>query len=251
MAVFPEDYEIQVSKLIKLWVAEGFLKPIPDESLENAAKAYLKALVDRNLIVVHRWHETQENVKSCIMHDLMRDLSITKAGEVNFLHVNMSRKQSLPPSSRLIIESRIIPVGTALSFPIVIFQKHGFWGLRLLRVLDILHIKFPEFPEEILKLVNLRYLALALHSMCPLPISVIRNLQTIYFRQLGDETRLTSEVMLEIFMIPQLRHLIFKAACPGFYLLPEKKFAVQQDLQTLSTVKVNSFLQKFLNQLQT
>ncbi|KAI3463882.1 hypothetical protein Pfo_020545 [Paulownia fortunei] len=37
MGAFPEDYEIRASKLIRLWVAEGFLKPISDKSLEEAA----------------------------------------------------------------------------------------------------------------------------------------------------------------------------------------------------------------------
>ncbi|KAK4402243.1 putative late blight resistance proteinR1B-17 [Sesamum angolense] len=52
MGAFPEDYEIRSSKLVNLLVAEGFVRPMSDKSLEEAAKTHLKALVDRNLIFV-------------------------------------------------------------------------------------------------------------------------------------------------------------------------------------------------------
>ncbi|KAG8379669.1 hypothetical protein BUALT_Bualt07G0113100 [Buddleja alternifolia] len=49
MAMFPEDCEIKISRLIKLWVAEGFLKPIKDKSLEDVAMVYLKDLMTETL----------------------------------------------------------------------------------------------------------------------------------------------------------------------------------------------------------
>ncbi|XP_022865474.1 putative disease resistance RPP13-like protein 3, partial [Olea europaea var. sylvestris] len=52
MGVFPEDYVIRVSHLIRLWVAEGFLRPNTHKSLEEVAKEYLEELIDRNLIMV-------------------------------------------------------------------------------------------------------------------------------------------------------------------------------------------------------
>ncbi|KAL0356088.1 UNVERIFIED_CONTAM: putative disease resistance protein RGA4 [Sesamum radiatum] len=42
MRVFREDYKITISKLTKLWVAEGILKPIRGKSLEQVAEAYLR-----------------------------------------------------------------------------------------------------------------------------------------------------------------------------------------------------------------
>ncbi|KAK4383499.1 putative late blight resistance proteinR1A-10 [Sesamum angolense] len=50
MGVFPEDYEIFVSQVIKLWVAEGFMKPLATKSLEELAWEYLSDLINRNLI---------------------------------------------------------------------------------------------------------------------------------------------------------------------------------------------------------
>lgn len=35
MAAFPEDYEVRASRLVRLWVAEGFLKPSEGKNLEE------------------------------------------------------------------------------------------------------------------------------------------------------------------------------------------------------------------------
>ncbi|KAG8378821.1 hypothetical protein BUALT_Bualt07G0024700 [Buddleja alternifolia] len=50
---FPEDHEVQVSILIKLWIAEGFLKPLRTKNLEEVADEYLEDLIDRNLVLIH------------------------------------------------------------------------------------------------------------------------------------------------------------------------------------------------------
>ena len=49
MGVFEEDMEILASRVVQLWVCEGFLKPIDNKSLKTIAEQYLKELVDRNL----------------------------------------------------------------------------------------------------------------------------------------------------------------------------------------------------------
>ncbi|KAL2492453.1 Disease resistance protein RPP13 [Abeliophyllum distichum] len=86
MAIFPEDFKIQKSKLTKLWVAEGFIKPDRSKSLEAVAEKYVEDLLDRNMILVHKRSCTGK-IKICSIHDLMRDLCVRKAQEENFLHI--------------------------------------------------------------------------------------------------------------------------------------------------------------------
>ncbi|KAK4436699.1 putative late blight resistance proteinR1B-19 [Sesamum alatum] len=67
MATFPEDCEIPVSRLVKLWIAEGFVNPIEPRSLEDIAMEYLKELIERNLLItlstVENFRFTAEVIK--------------------------------------------------------------------------------------------------------------------------------------------------------------------------------------------
>ncbi|KAL6323147.1 hypothetical protein AAG906_027422 [Vitis piasezkii] len=82
--VFPEDSEIKASKLIRLWVAEGFVQKRGKETLEDIAEDYLNELIQRSMIQVA---DTRDDgrVKSCRIHDLLRDLAISEAKEEKFL----------------------------------------------------------------------------------------------------------------------------------------------------------------------
>ncbi|KAL0429592.1 UNVERIFIED_CONTAM: putative late blight resistance proteinR1A-10 [Sesamum radiatum] len=75
MGGFPEDYRIPVSKLTKLWIAEGFLKPNGPKSLEELAEGCLEDLVKKSFF------EKRSNgkIRFCGLHDLLRDLCIQKA----------------------------------------------------------------------------------------------------------------------------------------------------------------------------
>ncbi|XP_041995962.1 putative late blight resistance protein homolog R1A-10 [Salvia splendens] len=82
MGSFPEDHEIQAQKLIKLWVAEGFVRyPIDSESFEKVGEECLEDLVKRNLVLITK-RKCNGGVKSCRLHDLMRDFCIRKAHEI-------------------------------------------------------------------------------------------------------------------------------------------------------------------------
>ncbi|XP_047969207.1 disease resistance RPP8-like protein 3 isoform X2 [Salvia hispanica] len=84
MASFPEDHEIYTTKLIRLWIAEGFLKfPINTKSFEEEAEECLEELVKRNLVFVTK-RKSDGRIKSCSLHDLIRELCIRKAQESKF-----------------------------------------------------------------------------------------------------------------------------------------------------------------------
>ncbi|XP_075491048.1 putative disease resistance RPP8-like protein 2 [Primulina tabacum] len=86
IAAFPEDFEIDVSKLIMLWVAEGFLKPSKESKcLEDVGKRCLEDLVNRNLILVSK-KGPDGNLVAVGIHDLLRKICIRKAEEEGFLH---------------------------------------------------------------------------------------------------------------------------------------------------------------------
>ena len=81
LAHFPEDYEIPTKTLVRMWVAEGIV------SKEDVGEGYLVELIERCMIQVGRTSSYDGRVKTCQMHDLMRDLCLSKAKEENFLEI--------------------------------------------------------------------------------------------------------------------------------------------------------------------
>ncbi|KAH6771710.1 hypothetical protein C2S51_010114 [Perilla frutescens var. frutescens] len=55
-----EDHKIRVSKLIKLWVAEGFMNESGSKSFEETGEEYLENLVKRSLVSVTKRRKNQE-----------------------------------------------------------------------------------------------------------------------------------------------------------------------------------------------
>ncbi|CAN6561442.1 unnamed protein product [Malus baccata var. baccata] len=78
-SLFPPDYVISVQILIRLWVAQGFIKSSGEnESLEDVAYEYFMELLCRSF-----FQEEKDEcgiIKSCKMHDLMNELAILVSG---------------------------------------------------------------------------------------------------------------------------------------------------------------------------
>ncbi|XP_042051710.1 putative late blight resistance protein homolog R1B-8 [Salvia splendens] len=183
MGAFPEDNEIKGSRLMSLWIAEGFVKSIGDKSLEEEAKDYLNALVQRNLLVVTR-KKSNGKALSYSMHDLLRDLCIRKANEEKFLHVKDSMRRVSVESSYEMDDVCASPQLMSLARSFICTRdkiniSHALCMLRLVRVLDIMGMLLEEFLEEILQLVNLPYLAINCSSDLPDGMSRLHNLQTL------------------------------------------------------------------------
>jgi hypothetical protein len=83
---YREDSKIHVRGLIQLWIAEGFIQHTGRRNIEDVAEDYLEELIDRNLIQVATRRSDTE-AKTCRIHDLLRDLCMTKSAEENFLYV--------------------------------------------------------------------------------------------------------------------------------------------------------------------
>ncbi|KAL8458632.1 hypothetical protein ACS0TY_036232 [Phlomoides rotata] len=251
MGVFQEDSEIHVSELIKLWVADGFLKPIDGKSLEVVAEEYLMELIDRNLIIVHKL-DSNGVTKLCKIHDLLRDLCLREARKQKFLCVvNLHDLNNNPQG--IDTERRIIINGTSkhkygppqvLDFfqnpslarsLIVHYEINDFEGalrsgnLRLLRVLkvespDIL----PIFWVGVYELYNLRYISTWDIEFCEsLSASLYWNLHTLHAVEC---------IRSDIWTMPLLRHVELNS-----FFLPDPPNAhiFLGNLQTLSSVRIS------------
>ncbi|MFQ6658926.1 hypothetical protein Gotur_028011 [Gossypium turneri] len=89
---FPEDYEIPADRLIQLWVAEGIVSSKQEEGdegqiAEDVAEGYLLELAERCMIQVRERDIATLKMTSFQMHDLMRDLCLSKAKQEKFLYI--------------------------------------------------------------------------------------------------------------------------------------------------------------------
>lgn len=82
---FLEDFEISTRRLIQLWVAEGFVPEKQGETMEEVGMHYLNELIDRCRVQVGTI--TWQRIKTCCLHDLMRDLCIKIAEQENFFKI--------------------------------------------------------------------------------------------------------------------------------------------------------------------
>ncbi|XP_057800181.1 putative late blight resistance protein homolog R1A-4 [Salvia miltiorrhiza] len=239
MRVFEEDDSVRVSTLVKLWVSEGFLKPMNGKSLETIAIEFLKDLVDRNLILVGEVGKTG-NIKLVKIHDLLRDLCLNQSKKDGFYHVIGQSSPRGMSSQRRVVIPRNMPKKKVLddlqSMPRArsIISEYVYVSLRIengsiLRIknsglLRTLHAyrKFGYFGDGsyvvkslVSRYVNLRHLVVKVGSMSSIFTSFTRfwNLHILIVSCWNEFT-----APAEIWRMPQLRHI---EMIRGRFYLPE------------------------------
>ncbi|KAB2607508.1 disease resistance RPP13-like protein 1 [Pyrus ussuriensis x Pyrus communis] len=80
-SILPNDYEFEEKQMILLWMAEGFILPLPEDNkqIEDLGADYFRGLVSRSL-----FQKSTENISKYVMHDLIGDLARWAAGEICF-----------------------------------------------------------------------------------------------------------------------------------------------------------------------
>ncbi|PON99772.1 NB-ARC domain, LRR domain containing protein, partial [Trema orientale] len=227
--LFPKDHEIDVPTLIKLWIAQGFVKPL-DQSrcLEDVAYEYFKDLLWR-FFFQEAEGDDWGNIRSCKMQDLMHDLAALVAGKDSIIvdesvtgfnekirHVSLDLKFDL---------AQQIPTCLFQQSKVRTFlwpkQKHQiisgmyqeteeacdaiFSNLKYLRTLDLKNFDMKILPNSLGDLKHLRYLDLSCGKFKKLPSSVtkLHNLQTLILSGCQELLRLPGGTK----KLVNLRHL--------------------------------------------
>ncbi|XVE99715.1 hypothetical protein REPUB_Repub03eG0224700 [Reevesia pubescens] len=202
---YPEDWEISKKELIRLWIAEGFISPSFENEgmlMENVAEQFLEELINRCLVQVGRRDHTGTGVKTCRIHDLLRELCMEKAREENFFGImdqptdetNLSLEPSMPrrvaihPSKRdVCLEGEHPKLRSLLLFQdeyLIRLNISKCNNFKFLRVLKVVREAVWKVSSEIGQLHHLRYLGLASSGQIILPqsISKLKSLHTLYLR---------------------------------------------------------------------
>ncbi|KAL7114568.1 hypothetical protein ACP275_04G128800 [Erythranthe tilingii] len=259
-AVFPEDYSIEVPRMVMLWVAEGFIRQCGHKRLEEIGREYLEDLIDRNLILVS-WRSIIGAVRTCRIHDLLSDLSRREAYKENFIlsgklynHLHILSDTKIRPTRLSIYGGRwkgtklmpyrsLVPTRSFLSFSkgdLTDYNAHQFPLLRVLNVVD----RYPK--HDVLQLINSRYVS-CMGPMMLMPSSTLSRLwglQTIVV-----EGKLI--LPIEIWQMPQLRHIEGNHINMPHPPPPDdvQKIILLENLQTLSIVRDFKCCEKLIKRI--
>ncbi|KAG8378764.1 hypothetical protein BUALT_Bualt07G0019000 [Buddleja alternifolia] len=200
-------------------------------ALEEMAEEYLLQLVNRSLVSVCEWSFGYK-IKTCTINDVFLNFIMEKTKEEKFFHIsddentNGFLEEDTYDQRRLCIHkylyfgikdvskyNTMALISTARS--LIYFGLDPEYPLRtwldfkFVRVLDARNIRFYSFPVQILKLLQLRYLALSYNGEFPTSICKLRNLQYLivlhYLNIKGFGVPLY--LPLEIWKMKELRHL--------------------------------------------
>jgi disease resistance protein RPM1 len=147
--IYPKDYEVRSKRVIRHWIAEGFVKDEKGKTLEDVAERCLTELIHRNLVQVSLLRIGK--AKGCRVHDLIRDMILEKNEDLNFCkHISDTGFSSLNGIiRRLSITSTLgglmdhiesSPVRSLLCFEkkyFIYFENRILTKYRLLKVLDL------------------------------------------------------------------------------------------------------------------
>ena len=257
LSAFPEDYEIESDRLIGLWIAEGFIAERGDgQTLEETAEIQLEKLIERSLVhVVERDH--RHNIIRCRVHDLLRELCISEAKQIDFMSVCQGRSP-LPAESlrRLSIITEPEEMISRLKFALRLRALLGFTfrsysamnlsieGLKLIRVIDLQGAEtLKVLPKEIGGLVNLRYLGLEGTRIKSLP-ETIKNLSRLQFLDVRETN--IGEMTCTVWEIETLRQVFF----PYLASLPNRVQCRWRSLQVLRGAFAGNWMDDTLHKVK-
>ncbi|KAF6998702.1 hypothetical protein CFC21_014794 [Triticum aestivum] len=192
-AMFPEDHMIHRKRLIRMWLAEGFIEQIGNCSLEDVAEGYLTQLVQRSMLhVVER--NSFNRIKCVRMHDLVRELAIFQSKRESFgttyddSHGVMQVESDSRRLSVLQCKNDIQPsIGQCRLRTFIVFSTSKTSSSlfqsesKYLAVLELSGLPIETIPDSIGELFNLKYLGLDKTDVKILPRSAVKlhNLETL------------------------------------------------------------------------
>ncbi|CAO2142313.1 unnamed protein product [Urochloa humidicola] len=86
LSMFPKGCLISRKRLIRRWIAEGFIAEKHGKTLEEVAEDCFNELISRNLIRAVN-SSSNGRVKSCQVHDMVLEYIVVKSSEENFITV--------------------------------------------------------------------------------------------------------------------------------------------------------------------
>ncbi|KAL5565477.1 hypothetical protein UlMin_028641 [Ulmus minor] len=221
--LFPKDHKIDVAKLIRLWIAQGFIKPSENRqlSLKDVGREYFVDLLWRSFFQ-EAIKDELGNITSCKMHDLIHDLAISVAGKgVVTLDQSKDNTQRMGSSGSgtntknvhhayaefRVNESRQIPEFwleqkklRSLALSNLVINPNldvVVSNFKFLRSLSLIRLNLEILPDKVGELIHLRYLDLSFNrkiKVLPASITRLHHLETLILEDCRDLERLPQDM---------------------------------------------------------
>ncbi|KAM3215153.1 hypothetical protein ACQJBY_067246 [Aegilops geniculata] len=264
-AIFPKDYEIDVDKLIQLWIAHGFIIQEKQVRLEKTGKQIFNELVSRSFFQdVKQVQATVSEIEqdgacyfrtTCKIHDLMHDVALSvmekecalvteDPGKIGYVVAAEEPSQSewLPDTARHLFLSckeprRKLNRSLKNSSPAIqtllcdSYMSKSLQHLEKYSSLQALQLRLlGSFPLKPKHLHHLRYLDLSRSLIKALPedVSILYNLQTLNLSGCVSLCELPRQMKY----MAALRHL-YTHGCPELKGMP-RDLRKLTSLQTLT-----------------
>ncbi|KAM2731413.1 hypothetical protein EV2_035075 [Malus domestica] len=269
LCIFPEDYAIDSYRLVRLWMAEGFVDRVEGPKPEEIAESYAAEFTCRCMVQVVK-KQPSRRAKTFKMHDLIRELalSISKAEKFFAVYDEQKMNKDSRGPRRMSMQANheelqthgdMSKVRTFFYFPPNMADSSSVQklpsGFKLLRVLDLKHVPVAQLPGEIVKFFNLKYLNLKGTKVKELPkdIGNLHSLETLDIRHSKIRVLPAGIVKLE-----NLRHLLmyhynFEDLFKPYYFFYGTKapdgICKLKSLQVCDAIELGGSLVKQLRQL--
>ncbi|CAL4994891.1 unnamed protein product [Urochloa decumbens] len=255
-AIFPKDYDIDVEKLIQLWMANGFFPEQHGVRPEIIGKQIFMDLVSRSFFQdvkeevpfrVDKITEVHIPRATCKIHDLMHDVAQSSMGaDCATIVTQLSQSEKFPYAARHLFLSVYIPetiltgciVKGSMAVQTLIcngYADEDMKHLSMYRSIRALRISRGSFLKP-KYLHHLRYLDVSSSHIKALPeeISILYNLQTMDLSNCRNLSRLPKEMKY----MTALRHLYIHG-CSQLKSMPSE-FGQLTSLQTLTCFVVGT-----------
>ncbi|KAK2441048.1 disease resistance protein RPM1 [Trifolium repens] len=246
--MYPEDYKVGSNRVIRQWIAEGFVKEENGKTLEEVAEGYLTELIHRSLVQVSSIG-IDGKVESCCVHDQIREMILEKFEDLNFCTrtsedgSNSSLSGKIRRLSITTTSNGLMPCIESSHVRSVLFftdkSSRSFAdripkNYKLLTVLDFESSSIWYCPVNLGSFVHLKYLSLGYIGYC----EILKYIGKLHSLETLSVNANMLKVPKEINKLRKLRHLIGRNLS---YIQLEDGIGEMTSLQTLYHVFLSTY----------
>lgn len=251
LSMFPKGIFISRKRLIRRWIAEGFIIEKHGRTVEEIAEDYFSELINRNLIRAVN-NSSNGKVKNYQIHDMVLEYIVAKSSDENFITVvgghwqtpfpsykvrRLSVHRSAREEKRMVERMKLSHVRSLMVFESFAAMHSCLSKFQILQVLDLESCRDLSFQQlkKICKMHQLKYLSLRHTDIAVIPPEIDR---LEYLEVLDIRDTEVGELPPSIEKLNRMTHLLTGNKSKRKALMLRKEITKMTALETLSGVGI-------------